>query len=107
MHSWLADTIITSVSYSSVPYFDFVEDIAAHIKGQNAAALVELVAVAAGSIVADYALAGNSPRWEQIGLAQEQVGCVLARVGFGIGGCPSETVGGSCLERCSFGSMKE
>jgi len=76
LHSWLADTIITSVSYSSVPYFDFTKDIAAHIMGQNAAAaLVELVAVAAGSIVVDYALAGNklvnfeSLRWQRIGLA--------------------------------------
>ena len=68
-HSWLAATIITSVSYSAVPYFDFTEDIAAHIMGQNAAALVELVAVAAGSIVVDYELAGNSPRWQRIGLA--------------------------------------
>ena len=55
--------------------------------GQNAAALVELVA--AGSIVVDYELAGNSPRWQRIGLAEEQVDCLLARVGFGIGGCPS------------------
>jgi hypothetical protein len=69
LHSWLADTIITSVSYSSVPYFDVVKDIVDHIMARNAAALVELVAVAAGSIVAGYALAGNSPRWEQIGLA--------------------------------------
>jgi len=59
--------------------------------GQNAAAaLVELVAVAAGSIVVvDCELAGSSPRWQQIGLAEEQVDCLLARAGFGIGGCPS------------------
>ena len=64
LHSWLVAAIIASVFYSCVPYFDFTEDNAAHIMGKNAAAAsVELVAVAAASIVVDYALAGNSPRW--------------------------------------------